>query len=340
MTGWAGADGQGLNPAAGSPFADNGAIPDGTQVGFLQGTATFSNTIAGLTSGQQYELSFRVNARNGAPPTMSVDVGGSTLVKSDVNPVGGANPYKYVVRTFTATGATMPLNIHSTVLDGDRTLLVDDVRITEKPNAAWSVSAWTGDADSGIDSGLTYTHRYNLGAATNATINGVELVGVGGGAPSSTVAGDFSQNAPALINGDTNNITGDSATLANDFVYDGKPAVLTLSGLVDGQAYRTTIFGVAWDAATSNRTVTFEAGGERFTVDESQFDNNNGIRVDYEFVADGDSLVITYDPLGPATFHTYGFVNAEMQVIPESTTFVLAALGLLGLLGFGRRRKR
>jgi hypothetical protein len=140
VTGWTGADGQGINPSAGSPFADNGTVPDGTQVGFLQGTASFGNTITGLTNGQQYELSFRVNARSGLAPTMSVDVGGTALVKSDVNPVGGANPYKYVVRTFTATGPTMPLNIHSTVLAGDRTLLVDDVRITAKPNAPWTVS--------------------------------------------------------------------------------------------------------------------------------------------------------------------------------------------------------
>jgi hypothetical protein len=167
------------------------------------------------------------------------------------------------------------------------------------------------------------------------------LVGVAGGSPSSTVAGDFSLNVPTVFNNDANNVTGDSATLANDFVYNAFPAVLTLNGLVDGKAYRASIFGVGWDdTATASRTATFEAGGERFTVDEDMFDNNNGVRIDHEFVASGASHTITYDPFAVNSFHTYGFVNAEVQVIPEPTTFVLAALGVLGLLGFGRRRNR
>jgi hypothetical protein len=287
-----------------------------------------------MTPGQQYQLSYRVNARNGQQTRMSVEVGGTALVGSLVNSVGGANPYGYVVRTFTATAATMPLSVISSST-GDNTLIIDDFQVIEKDSTPWSVSAWTGDANSGITSTLSYTHAYNIGAAASPMINGVPFIGVAGGNPSA--AGSFSLVGPGNVfnNDPANAFVGDSATLANDFVYNGDIVTLTLDGLTSGESYRTSIFGVGWDvSADSNRTATFESDGERFTVDEDQFDINNGIRIDFEFTATGGTQTITYDSLGGNTFHTYGFANA---VIPEPTGAALIGLSL-GLLVLRRRK--
>ena len=255
---------QGINPGGGSPFANNGTIPDGSQVGFIQtnsNTNSFSNTITDLIPGQQYQLSYRVNARSGQQTRMSVEVGGVPLVGSLVNAVGGANPYGYVVRNFTATAETMPLSVISSST-GDNTLVIDDFQVVAKPSTPWSVSSWTGDGDSGISSTLVYTHAFNLGSALDTTINGVLFTG--NDQPEPVVAGSFSLSGPNTVFTavDNNNITsGGSLELANHFLYNGTFNTLTLEGLTGGQSYRTSLYGVGWDdAATSNRTATQPAG--------------------------------------------------------------------------------
>ena len=83
-----------------------------------------------------------------------------------------------------------------------------------------------------------------------------------------------------------------------------------------GQRYRTSIFAVGWDDnTTSSRTCTLEASGERTTVDISFYNNNNGIRIDYEFDADASTKVITVDPLGGNSFHFYGFANVGVDAL-------------------------
>jgi hypothetical protein len=66
ITGWTG--GSGINPIAdGSrPFADNGQIPHGFKVGFLQVgpvAGTLSQVIHGFKAGKTYYIEYRVNAR-------------------------------------------------------------------------------------------------------------------------------------------------------------------------------------------------------------------------------------------------------------------------------------
>jgi hypothetical protein len=133
----------GLNNNVTGPFANNGTIPDGSQVAFLQyttgaGTLAISQTISGLTTGQEYTLSLFYNARAGvgtAGLALSLD-GGATTVFTDpiVTPVGGTNSYYFETVQFTATTTSVNLWIRNTsTAVGDNALLVDNVSLTVVP---------------------------------------------------------------------------------------------------------------------------------------------------------------------------------------------------------------
>ena len=90
ITGWTG--GSGIND--GGPFGDNGVIPDGAKLGFIQGTKALSQQLTGLEAGAEYVLAFYYNARGwnakNSKIGFRVSVGGQELGSvSDVEPVGG-----------------------------------------------------------------------------------------------------------------------------------------------------------------------------------------------------------------------------------------------------------
>src|SRR5262245_23120679 len=68
IVGWTTTDSAhtGLNPVSGgipNPFADNGTVPDGANVAFIQsvgGNSSLSTAISNLTVGQTYKVNFRI----------------------------------------------------------------------------------------------------------------------------------------------------------------------------------------------------------------------------------------------------------------------------------------
>ncbi len=344
ITGWTGTPAAlvGLNPAGGnSPFADNGLIPDGSHVAFLEANvtdpttpATLSTTISGLTVGTTYKVTFRANARSGNTPNVKVYVGGAAVLLPggpdgfSTAAVTGSSPYWHVAFEFTAAAAAQTLAIVNDAT-GDQTLLVDDFRIAPS-SGRWTVAPWTSDADMGVIATNFYTHAYNFGRATNTTINSVLFQGVGGGNPA--VPGRFSTTYLGNVyQGDNNNITalgGASAVLATDFVYGGNvPAgqyqSITLEGLTPGVEYLLTLYSMGWeDPSVSSRWVTFSMNNDYLTVNQDAYGNNNGILVSYRYTADvTGTATIQYAPLVPAnvSFHTYGFSNratSPTNVVP------------------------
>lgn len=330
ITGWNATTGSGLNPAGGSPFADNGTVPNGSQVAFVQ-TGSIDTVITGLTSGKVYKLAFRVNARNGQNPILDVQVDGTTLLASVVNSVGGTNPYRYVAVEFTATGATATLTLANTQVP-DTTFVVDDFTIAESKRE-WKAEAWNDDATSGVDRAFVYTHAYNFGSSENATINGVRFTGVAGGNPS--VSGKFTTTGlDGIIGADANNVVDDggSRTLANTFVYNGFPTTLTLQGLTPAREYELTIFSVNWDGG-GNRWGTFRSGNDQASFDQDAFGDNNGIRFVYRYTADASgTAVIRTHPIQNASIHWYGFANREAVAVP-TPSIVSQPVSTVGTIG-------
>lgn len=143
ITGWtATGTGVGLNPAGGNPFADNGAVPNGNNVAFLQGTASLATTISGLVSGQTYTVTFRANRRAiNFDPVPAWSLNGGADVSFTASPaVGGQNPYRTVTGTFNATGTTAAMVIKNKAT-ADATLLIDAFSIAIVPA---QISVFTG----------------------------------------------------------------------------------------------------------------------------------------------------------------------------------------------------
>ncbi len=330
ITGWTGSPTNrvGLNPSGGSPFADNGTIPDGSNVAFIQNdpveTSTLSTTISDLVVGTTYRITFRANARAGNTPNLKVFVDGLPVLLPggpdglSLAAVTGTAPYWYVAFEFMAAATSAPLALVNDAT-GDNTVLVDDFKIAPS-SGKWAIEAWNYDEDSGVDSSYLYTHAYNLGSSASPTINGVTFTGVAGSSPA--VAGQFSTTylGSGPVNDDYNYLTGNSATMGAYFVYGGNvPASayqsISLEGLTPGTEYVMTVFSVAWeDASVANRWATFSVGDDRLTINQDQFFNNSGIRVSYRYTADASgTMTLKFSPLVPAnlSYHVYGFANRK-----------------------------
>jgi hypothetical protein len=320
ITGWTGspADRVGLNPSGGSPFADNGAIPDGKNVAFIQsytgGSSSLSTIISGLTNGQKYTVNFRFNARtNGTTvnPVLKIYIDNQLITSLSTAGVGGSNPYRFGAFDFTANGETAELKLVND-FNGDTTVLVDNFTINPSTNG-WSFAAWNDDATSGVDSSKNYTHAYNFGggSAPDVTINGITFKGIVGGTP--TVPNEFRASlGSAYSSDDANNITGNSATLSKRFVYGGNPGIFTIANLVPGMEYVAVFYAVAWE--DGYRAQTFSYGNDRMTINQDYFGNNNGIRIMYRYIAPPSGAIqLVQTPTLPAnTFHLAGFANYEV----------------------------
>ncbi|MEO5916400.1 MAG: Ig-like domain-containing protein [Luteolibacter sp.] len=314
----------GINTSAG-PFANNGAIPQGTKVAFLQagttGVASISQVITGLTNGTKYNVSVRINARTGQTPSLQFSTDGTgPTVSLEVTNVTGTNPYKYAAFEFTATGTSNTITFSNTRAAGDHTVLIDDVIITPS-TGAWSFAPWTGDADSGADSQYPYTHAVNFGTNTPVTIHGVNFVGRETGTTGRFTLTNLDQ---VFGNRTPNNVTGVSANLAKDFRYNGANTSIKLENLKPSTQYVFTAYGLSFDAGTTYRSATFTSdvpGSNKFSVNLNQYGQGNGIRVNYTYTTDalGTPVLISYPTHGSGTWHTSGFSNREAVASTQPT---------------------
>ena len=209
------------------------------------------------------------------------------------------------------------------------------------------------DADTGINTGTTYTHLLDFIADNSAArINGVQFT-----AAARTGTGYTSTNIPGQIletqfNGGGAG-TGAAAgsglhKLLTDFYYNstnngaGQSETITLTGLVPNQAYRTRIFYRQWDANEANTRftdITFDEGaGAAGSIRVNQDESEAARMLVYDYVAGpAGRLTVSFAEGGnaaAASWHQYGMSN---EVVPEPTSLAVLGIGAMGLLARRRR---
>lgn len=136
ITGWTGGGINGTDIGAGTPFASNGAIPDGTRVAFIQGPGALTQNLTGFVVGQKYWVQVWMNARDccGDFPKVNVSLAGQTLLApTGIQPVGGASPYIVANFVWTATTTSGVLSIGSAAnAGGDASSVFDAVAVIRR----------------------------------------------------------------------------------------------------------------------------------------------------------------------------------------------------------------
>ena len=210
------------------------------------------------------------------------------------------------------------------------------------------------DADTGISSASTFTHRLDFIADQSAaTINGVAFTAAG---PSG--ANYSSTNIPGQITEAQFNLggagTGAAAgsglhKLLTDFYYNsnangaGQAETITLRGLTPGTPYRLRMFYRQWDANEANTRFTnlsFDEGsGSPATIRINQDESENARMLIYDYTpGTAGTLLISFgegNNTPSASWHQYGLSN---EVIPEPGSMTLLAVAAASLLA--RRRGR
>ncbi|NBW96214.1 MAG: DUF4347 domain-containing protein [Planctomycetia bacterium] len=191
----------------------------------------------------------------------------------------------------------------------------------------WRVLPWTDAASSGIAPAYRYTHAYSFGAAGSFAVNGVTFTGIAGGNPA--VAGRLATTGFATVaTGDGNNLTDATRSLANDAVASSATApTVTLRGLTPGGRYVLSLYTVGLDSGSRLATLSSALG--QITVDENAYGNNNGVRIDYTYLADASGSVTITLAVPGSSFNLYGLANREFGAAirldaPPSLTYSAA----------------
>jgi hypothetical protein len=211
------------------------------------------------------------------------------------------------------------------------------------------------DADTGIATGITYTHLLDfISDQSAANINGVQFTAAG-----RTGANYTSTNIPGQIlesqfNGGgagTGAAPGSGLhKLLTDFYYNANPIVagqaetVTLRGLTPGVPHRLRMFYRQWDANEANIRSTElsfdeeDAGGPTvLTVNQDESEAARMLVYDYTAGPSG-ILTISFLEGGntpPASWHQYGLSN---EVVPEPSSACL--LGAVAFAMLARRRRQ
>jgi hypothetical protein len=216
---------------------------------------------------------------------------------------------------------TAPVHYIVTAEDGVTT---KDYSVTVSFDAEgfWSYAPWTGDADSGITSASPYTMAVNCGGGAT-TVNGVAFEA------NSTAGTNFTISGANSVWSGPHGISGDSSTLATDFICNGDPCIVTLKNLTVGATYELSLFAFGYDAAPANRRQDFESGGAHLIVDQNLYGYGNGIRLIHTFVADATTRVVTINPIEGPTFHMSALANRKLSD-PAVATIVQFGTNIAG----------
>lgn len=147
IAGWTTVGSTGFNFAGNNPFSPTGAVPDGSNVAFIQNNGSMAQSLIGLTPGQQYLFEIDANSRNGYPQGhLQVKLGGTTLFDSMLDPVNGSDPFHHLSLPWTAADSTAQLEIIGIQNGADSAIAFDNISLRAVPEPAGTLSAVAGFA--------------------------------------------------------------------------------------------------------------------------------------------------------------------------------------------------
>ena len=171
-----------------SPFHDNGIVPDGRQVGFVQVNNHLSQTIGGLDTSKDYWLQFYYNVRNCCPPDggppvdFRISFAGNVLFEEfGVSPVGtvqGEDPYNFVSVPFRPTASSGEFRI-DVMVEGDGSLTFDAFQIIQRDSDDVLIVNPSFESSAPVPAPGYLSPDYNLAGWDASGGFGVNLSGVG-----------------------------------------------------------------------------------------------------------------------------------------------------------------
>ena len=212
---------------------------------------------------------------------------------------------------------------------------VDNFTIATLHSNDLSTTAWTSDADSGIDSSKTYTHAVSFGDSAGFSVNGVPFTGSGSAMSGSgweLVTADSSPLSGPTASS-TLNITGASSGIASNFMssasYDNAGALI-ISGLTPNMQYELSLFCAGSEASGGRQSYFATSGGSPiYPIDQDEFGAGNGQRLICVYTASKDgAFTILTTPLTDSTptWNWYGFCNKALP--PIAPTSISATKGI------------
>jgi autotransporter-associated beta strand protein len=194
------------------------------------------------------------------------------------------------------------------------------------------VTAFSGDADSGISSSKTYTHLLDFPSGTaNAVVNGVTFSSSG----MNGTRNGYSWNTTGTLPGGVWNDNPNDATrtgidnLLWDFYYNSTDYTFTLSGLTPSKVYETRFYFRNFGNSPRDLTFTFTAGSTPVGTIAHNPDTGTRSMVVCRYAADtaGTLSVRIISLSGSHTCHLYGMSNEEVPSVGAAALTLNAPAG-------------
>jgi len=152
---------------------------------------------------------------------------------------------------------------------GEANINFDNLKIMTASDNAVTTAAWTGDADSGINSAKVYTHAVNLADTSDIVINGQTFT-AGGATAMSGANWELRTPDGSTLNqftGRATSVTPTSGNILTNFFYPSVRAPsLTLTGLTPAQQYILTIYSMGFEAAGARESYIATSDGSTFDL--------------------------------------------------------------------------
>lgn len=325
----------------------NEAPADSTRTGidrllwdFQYGGTDYTLTLSGLTPGQSYEARLYFRSFGGVNPgsprklTFFFSSGAAFIGSVFFNPDAQFSRSLLCCRyTADASGAlSIRVLVHNSGhtchvygLSNEQTVAPEPPR----PTATWPrVVAFTGEEDSGLSAGRTYTHLLDFPANGNpATVNGVDFLAAGTNGSAFGYGWHTTGLAPTLTWNDAPNDStrGGLDRLLWDFQYGSTNFTLNLTGLTPGRTYEARLyfrfFGALVADSPRDAVFSFAAGATSLGSVAHDLDTLARSRVECRYTADASgALALNVVSLNSgSTCHLYGFSNEEVNQPPTLT---------------------